>query len=422
MKILLIQHLYFLNGIGGTEKICSTLANILSTNGYEVEIATNENIKGSPVFPLHKSVKVTNIFDASLEQMLELPIYNYKGPNPFLWLKYKALKKYTKWYNRLLKQRMGGEAKLYQYNLRKRAILWKDYIDGLKPDLIITMSIGSLLEITYGNTLSIPIIDSVNGRPDYDYTNVLGGREAYMVDLLTASFDHLNGIQILFDSYRDFLPSNFSGQCVVIANPIQQVDPHDLVMHDCIKERYKIIHVGRLDTECKQQHLAIAIFAELANKYPKWDLEFWGIGPDFDRLNNQIRDLGLSERVFLRGFSEDPLIKMRDADIFIFPSKYEGFGLALAEAMSVGLPSIGFSTCSGVNELIKHNQNGFLALDEQEMALYLEQLIMNPSLRSRFGVQSNLAIKAYSFENMTKGWLNLVRIVIKNVETKERND
>jgi len=72
--------------------------------------------------------------------------------------------------------------------------------------------------------------------------------------------------------------------------------------------------------------------------------------------------------------------------------------------------------------LIKHNQNGFLALDEQEMALYLEQLIMNPSLRSRFGVQSNLAIKAYSFENMTKGWLNLVRIVIKNVETKERND
>ncbi|MGE8429126.1 MAG: glycosyltransferase [Sphingobacterium sp.] len=413
MKILLIQHLYFLNGIGGTEKICSALANILSTNGHEVAIATNENIKGSPVFPLHKSVKVTNIFDANLEQKLELPIYNYKGANPLLWLKYKARKKYSKWYNRRLKQRMGGEAKLYQFNLRKRAILWKDYIDGLKPDLIITMSIGSLLEITYGNTLSIPIIDSVNGRPDYDYTNVLGGRKAYMVDLLTASFDHLNGVQILFDSYRDFLPSNFSGQCDVIANPIQQVDPHDLVIHDRIKERYKIIHVGRLDTECKQQHIAIAIFAGLANKYPNWDLEFWGIGPDFDRLNTQIRDLGLAERVFLCGFTEDPLIKMRDADIFIFPSKYEGFGLALAEAMSIGLPSIGFSTCSGVNELIKHNQNGFLALDDREMVLYLEQLIMDSSLRSRLGVQSNLAMKAYSFENMAKGWLNLVETVTK---------
>ncbi|MGJ1438821.1 glycosyltransferase [Sphingobacterium siyangense] len=414
MKILLIQHLYFLNGIGGTEKICSTLANILSTNGYEVEIATNENIKGSAVFPLHKSVKVTNIFDSSLEQKLEIPIYNYKGPNPLLWLKYKASKKYSKWYNRKLKKRMGGADKLYQFNLRKRAILWKDYIDRLKPDLIITMSIGSLLEITYGNTLSIPIIDSVNGRPDYDYTNILGGRDAFMVDLLTASFAQLNGVQILFESYRDFLPSNFSGQCDVIANPIQQVDLRDLVIHDRIKERYKIIHVGRLDTECKQQHIAIAIFANLANKYPNWDLEFWGIGPDFDRLNTQIRDLGLSERVFLCGFTEDPLLKMRDADIFIFPSKYEGFGLALAEAMSIGLPSIGFSTCSGVNELIKHNQNGFLALDDREMALHLEQLIMDSSLRSRLGVQSNLAMKEYSFEHMAKGWLNLVETVTKS--------
>ncbi|WP_333866063.1 glycosyltransferase [Sphingobacterium sp.] len=414
MKILLIQHLYFLNGIGGTEKICSTLANILSINGYEVEIATNENIKGSPVFPLHNSVKVTNIFDSTLEQKLEIPIYNYKGPNPLLWLKYKVRKKYSKWYNRRLRRRMGGEAKLYQYNLRKRAILWKDYIDKLKPDLIITMSISSLLEITYGNTLSIPIIDSVNGRPDYDYTNVLGGRKAYMVDLLTASFDQLNGVQILFDSYRDFLPSNFSGQCDVIANPVQQIDHKELVLHDRTKERYKIIHVGRLDTECKQQHVAISIFADLANKYQQWDLEFWGIGPDLDRLNIQIRELGLSERVFLRGFTEDPLLKMRDADIFIFPSKYEGFGLALAEAMSIGLPSIGFATCSGVNELIKHNQNGFLALDEREMTLYLEQLIIDSSLRSRLGVQSNVAMKEYSFENMARGWLNLVQAVIKN--------
>lgn len=145
-----------------------------------------------------------------------------------------------------------------------------------------------------------------------------------------------------------------------------------------------------------------------------------GIGPDFDRLNTQICDLGLAERVFLRGFTDDPLIKMRDADIFIFPSKYEGFGLALAEAMSIGLPSIGFSTCSGVNELIKHSQNGFLALDEQQMALYLEQLIMDPSLRSRLGVQSNLAMKAYSFENMAKGWLNLVETVTRSLGVKAR--
>lgn len=412
MKILLIQHLYFLNGIGGTEKICSILANILSGNGYEVEIATNENVVGKPVFTLDKSVRVTNIYDVNLEQKEEIPLYNYKGRNPFLWIKYKIEKKYAKWYNRRLIRRMGGEDKLYQYNLRNRAIAWKSYIDRVKPNLIITMSIGSLLEITFENTFSVPIIDSVNGRPDYDYSNVLGGRKSYLVDLLTMSFSKLDGIQILFDSYRKFLPDNFAGECRVITNPIDEVSDTDLVRHSNEKSRFKIVHIGRLDTACKQQHIAIDILANLAEKYPTWDLEFWGIGNDVERLKLQILELGLSKRIFLRGFTEDPIAKMKDADIFIFPSKYEGFGLALAEAMSVGLPSIGFGTCSGVNELIKHGENGFLANDKMEMQLYLEQLMNDSALRQQMGTAGNKMMRKYSLDSMAAGWLGLIQDVL----------
>ncbi|WP_336830487.1 glycosyltransferase [Sphingobacterium multivorum] len=412
MKILLIQHLYFLNGIGGTEKICSILANILSANGYEVEIATNENIIGTPVFALDKNVRVTNIYDAGLEQIEEIPIYNYRGRNPFLWIKYKLKKKYAKWYNRRLIRRMEGEDKLFQYNLRNRAIAWKSYIDQVKPNLIITMSIGSLLEITYGNNLSIPILDSVNGRPDYDYSNVLGGRKPYMVELLTTSFSKLDGIQILFDSYRKFLPDSFAGKCRVITNPIEEINDAYLVRHSNEKSRYKIIHIGRLDTACKQQHIAIEIFSNLAEKYPTWDLEFWGIGNDFERLNLKILELGLSKRIFLRGFTDDPIAKMKDADIFIFPSRYEGFGLALAEAMSVGLPTIGFGTCSGVNELITHGENGFLANDQEDMELYLEQLINNPLLREQMGIKGKIFVKDFNLDKMAKGWLELIDAVI----------
>lgn len=413
MKILLIQHLYFLNGIGGTEKICSLLANVLISSGYQVEIATNDNVIGKAVFPLDKNVRVTNIYDASLEQIEEIPIYNYRGRNLLLWIKYKLMKKYAKLYNRRLIRRMGGEEKLYQHNLRNRAIAWKRYIDRLKPDLIITMSIGSLLEITFGNTFSIPILNSVNGRPDYDYSNVLGGRKPYMVELLTNCFNKLDGIQILFDSYREFLPSTFTGICRVITNPIPRVADTDLVKHSNEKARCKIVHIGRLDTECKQQHIAIGIFGKLAKKYPTWDLEFWGTGVDFERLNLQIVNLELSDRVFLRGFTDNPIEKIKGADIFIFPSKYEGFGLALAEAMLVALPSIGFITCSGVNELIKHGENGFLAKDNIEMEHYLKQLMDNPSLRQRMGLTGNRMIKDYSLENMAAGWLALIRDVIK---------
>ncbi|MDR2273092.1 MAG: glycosyltransferase [Sphingobacterium sp.] len=417
MRILLVQHLYFLNGIGGTEKICSTLANIFNANGHKVEIATNENVVGPPVFPLNEGIKVTNIFDPAVEQKKELPIYNYPGKNPFLWLKFKAKKKYHKWYNWRLKYTLGGEAKLYQYNLRKRSIAWNKYIDQLKPDLIITMSISSLLEITFGNTLRVPIINSVNGRPDYDYSNIWGDRKPYMVDMLINSFRYLDGVQILFDNYRSFLPSNFSGECRVIANPIELKDCTKLVEHSSTRERYKIIHVGRLDTACKQQHLAIEIFNKLAKKYSKWDLEFWGTGSDFDRLNHQINDLELSERVFLRGFTDDPLAKMRNADIFIFPSKYEGFGLALAEAMALGLPGIGFSTCSGVNQIIKHENTGFLARDEEEMLIYLEKLIQDPSLRRQVGVKAHLSMKGYNLEQMAEGWMKLIDTVITKKES-----
>lgn len=45
---------------------------------------------------------------------------------------------------------------------------------------------------------------------------------------------------------------------------------------------------------------------------------------------------------------------------FAFPSAYEGFGLSLAEAMSMGLPAVGYKSCSAVNELIVDGKNGFV--------------------------------------------------------------
>lgn len=66
MKILIIQVRGFLNGSGGTEKICCYLANNLVKNNFEVEIATNENTSGNPFFPLDEEVRITNILIVNL--------------------------------------------------------------------------------------------------------------------------------------------------------------------------------------------------------------------------------------------------------------------------------------------------------------------------------------------------------------------
>lgn len=404
MKILLIQHLNFLNGSGGTEKICTFLANGFYNVGHEVEIATCQNIDGKPVFPLNTGVKVTNIFSDKIHQTELKPLFNYKGYNVIKWIKYKIKKKIAKKANKEILRRMGGAEGLFKDNLRNRAQAWKSYIELQQPDIIITMSVSSVLEITFENKYRIPIVNSVNGRPDYDYSDILGYRSPFEMDLLKNAYKSLAGIQILFESYRDFLPQTFQGKMSVIPNPVPQFDNEEIVEHKGSKQKYKIINVASLANHCKQQLLAIEAFAAVSKKYPEWELHFWGEGDDFNFLNDTIKTLGLKDKVFLNGFTDDPVSKLKDSDIFIFPSKYEGFGLALAEGMSLGLPVLGFATCSGVNELIKHNVSGFLAKDMDELEWYLENLIKDIDLRSKMAKNGHSEMTKFDPEKILNKW------------------
>jgi glycosyltransferase involved in cell wall biosynthesis len=412
MKILFIQHKDFINGSGGTEKICTFLANHFATsNQNKVEIATNQDISGKAVFPLNVNIKVTNIFDSSVIQKKMQTSHNYKGKNPFQWINYKIKKKQVKFKNKLLNKNMGGPDGLYEFNLKKRSEAWKKYIDHAEPNIIITMSIASLLEITYQNEYNIPIINSVNGRPDYDYSDILWHRNEKEMSLLKESYKKLSAIQILFDSYKDYLPETFHSKIFTIPNPVPHIEEKQIVNHLKIKERYKIINIASLVCDCKQQHLAIKIFTKIAHKYPDWDMEFWGTGEDYEILNNQINSLGLQDRIFLRGFTDCPLDELKKSDIFIFPSKYEGFPLALTEAMSAGLPSIGFNTCSGVNELIIDKENGFLPVHEDEMISNLEILIQDAALRQVLGENAHFCMKKYNKTIVTQQWEALVNSV-----------
>jgi len=412
MKIVIIQHSGFLNGTGGTEKIGCFLSNILSENNFEVEIATNQESGGKPMFQLNEKVKITNIFDKNVPQKKLLELYNYKGRNPFSWIYYKIQKKYYKAYNKNFLKKMNGIDEFNKFNLYQRSQAWKNYIVKSNPDLIITMTINSLLEITFENEYNIPIINSVNGRPDYDYSDILWYRSKSDMELLKDSYKHLTAIQVLFDSYKNYLPDTFKGKSFTIPNPVFQIDDSEIVNHYKEKERFKILNVASLVTSCKQQDIAIYVFSKIADKYPTWDLHFWGIGDDLEALQNQVNQLKLEERVFFNGFTKNPIDKMKESDVFIFPSKYEGFPLALTEAMSVGLPGIGFQTCSGVNELIENNVNGFLVNNEVELQESLENLIVNKDLRKQFGANAHQMMKKFNQNNVSDKWIDVINQIL----------
>lgn len=412
MKILLVQHHNFLNGSGGTEKICSFLANGFSDLGHHVEIATNQNIDGKPIFGLNTKIKVTNIFDKRIPQVELKPIFNYKGIDPLKWFFHKVRKKKTKRENEKLLKNIGGRDELFKKNLRYRVAAWKKYIDANKPDIIITMSISSLLELTFETEYQIPIINSVNGRPDYDYSDVLWYRSPSEINLLKEAYAKLSGIQVLFESYKDFLPETFHGQISVIPNPVPQFSEDEIVNHKITKNKYKIINIASLAVDCKQQHLAIEVFAQISHKFPDWELHFWGEGNDFNFLEKKIQQLNLQDKIFLNGFTDDPISKLKTSDIFIFPSKYEGFPLALTEAMSIGLPSLGFANCSGVNELIQNNYNGFLAQDVEDLGICLEKLMQDEELRSRTAINAHINVKKFTPESIIDQWHIFLRTIV----------
>jgi len=330
MKILLVQHKAIIGGQGGAEKMCCFIANNFVNAGYDVEIATMEDVEGVPVFPLDERINVKNLFSRDILQLDIKPIIRYKGKNPIKWVFMKYQKERVKCHNRRIYKKNGGKKGAYEYNLRNRSKVWYDYITRLSPDIIIPISIQSALEITFERKYDIPIVASIHMKPDLDYTDILWDIPKFILENIKNSYKDLSGCHILLDGFKKKLPNTFKGNIFSIPNPVPQVDMKDVVVHTNDRERFVVINIARLDDIYKQQGIAIEVFSRLAKKYPKWDLHFWGTGEDESIFREKIVKLGLEDRIFLKGFTDNPIEKLKKSDIFLFPSKSEGFGLALS--------------------------------------------------------------------------------------------
>jgi glycosyltransferase involved in cell wall biosynthesis len=88
-----------------------------------------------------------------------------------------------------------------------------------------------------------------------------------------------------------------------------------------------------------------------------------GRGEEQVKIEELIRNLGLSQKVKLIGFKNDPIKYMKDADLFLQGSYIEGFPNVLLEASSVGLPIVAFDVPGGTCEIVINGKNGYLVKD-----------------------------------------------------------
>jgi len=110
---------------------------------------------------------------------------------------------------------------------------------------------------------------------------------------------------------------------------------------DVERQPSRLITVGRLCTRKGQRDLLEA-FTKLHEEAPETKLDIVGAGPQRDALEAQARERGLQDVVRFYGFvgEQEKIRLMNQADLFVFASRQEGFGLAVLEAMAAGLPVI----------------------------------------------------------------------------------
>ena len=119
-------------------------------------------------------------------------------------------------------------------------------------------------------------------------------------------------------------------------------------------------------------------------------------------------------RVLFSGKINNVNEKLLQADIFAFPSAYEGMPLALTEAMAAGLPAIGYKSWPSVNELIIDGYNGFLCEDGiNDFAEKLKILMEDAELRKKMGQNARESMKQFAPEKIWDEWEDLINKVVE---------
>ncbi|MBA2639944.1 MAG: glycosyltransferase family 4 protein [Nocardioidaceae bacterium] len=166
-----------------------------------------------------------------------------------------------------------------------------------------------------------------------------------------------------------------------------------------------VVSAGRL-VEQKGFDRLIEAFAPVASAHPDWQLHIYGMGEKRPALLGLVGQLGLGDQVRLMGYSDSMAEVLRGASIYAMASRFEGFGMVLIEAMSVGLPLVSFDCPRGPGEIVIDGYNGYLVAngDVAEFSRCLLALMDDPALRARLGGASREAARGFEMAPIAQRW------------------
>ena len=156
-----------------------------------------------------------------------------------------------------------------------------------------------------------------------------------------------------------------------------------------------ILFLGRLVYEKGVQHLIAAMPKILAN-YHDSKLIIAGKGGMLDELREQVNYLNIGHKVYFTGYLDSKQVQKmyKCADISVFPSTYEPFGIVALEAMLAGVPTV-VSDVGGLDEIVEHKVNGMksYAGNPNSIADSILNLLYDPQLCANIVKQARIKVK-----------------------------
>lgn len=304
-------------------------------------------------------------------------------------------------------------------------------IGEYKPDIIQTWLydasiVGRLAHLFHRKIPFVDTLQSTNYEPEtikagnWSPTKVEGLRRIDKLTMRLAETQFVACSHYVKKSYQKRMGVSDS-QITVIYN---SVDPEMLKSGEGepqrIRQELKIsaggfvyITVGRLDA-AKNHLFLLRAFPKVLANVPQAYLIIVGTGSLEQELKDSANSLGISDRVRFLGRRADVGACLEMADVFVFPTLFEGFGLVLAEAIFKRLPCIA-SRLEVLQEIITENETGLLfdPTVQSQLAEAMIKIYNQPELRRQF---SELALrdaeKRFHIRATIPKWENLYHQLI----------
>lgn len=172
-----------------------------------------------------------------------------------------------------------------------------------------------------------------------------------------------------------------------------------------------VLAVGRLEFQ-KAHDVLIKAFGLVASRLPDWKLVIAGEGRLKSELEQLVLSQGLEGRVIFTGNVTDIYALYRQASIFVMPSRFEGMGNVLLEAMSCGVPPIVSTASPGPLTYVEDGITGITVPveDEKALAAALTRLAADPGLRAELGRNAADRVRGHSPAEILPVWERLLNI------------